>query len=190
MFFVLLLIANIEFRPVTAGAIPWPVTPSHILHHASFDMSHEQIEIFEHIPENDGVTQYEYCKRHVGAMDLSATWMFKPGKNETRRHTLMEIYKWCLHNRKRLLQSRDRYGEGSYNHLHHEFGGIHYPTVTARGLAGTNFVVPAYDYVVSNRIKILGTYEPSEFAVMHTYIKPGTMALDIGANTGALAKIV
>lgn len=73
------------------------------------------------------------------------------------------------------------------------FGGVHVPTVivptTAEDLPHLPpfyFVLPMWDMVVSNRVRLSGLYDPQELDVLLRLARPGSAFVDIGANVGSV----
>lgn len=71
--------------------------------------------------------------------------------------------------------------------------GIHVPTAivptTAEDLPHLPpfyFVLPVWDMVVSNRVRLSGLYDPQEIDVLLRLTMPGDALVDIGANVGAV----
>lgn len=72
-------------------------------------------------------------------------------------------------------------------------GGIHIPTIIAPTTAEDlphlppfNFVLPVWDMVVSNRVRLSGLYDAQEIDVLLRLTQPGDTFLDIGANVGSV----
>lgn len=90
----------------------------------------------------------------------------------------------CLKHREALARDSDRPAG---------FGGIHIPTVIAPTtsedlphLPPLYFVLPIWDMVVSNRVRLSGLYDPQEMDVLLRLTNPGDAFLDIGANVGSV----
>lgn len=48
------------------------------------------------------------------------------------------------------------------------------------------FVLPFWDMVVSNRVRLFGSYDHGELAILKQLLLPGQTFVDVGANVGAL----
>lgn len=73
------------------------------------------------------------------------------------------------------------------------FSGLHVPSLivpTASdelpGLPPLYFVLPVWDMVVSNRVRLFGSYDHQELDVLLKLASPGDTVVDIGANVGAV----
>ncbi|CAK0866962.1 unnamed protein product [Prorocentrum cordatum] len=75
--------------------------------------------------------------------------------------------------------------------------GLHVPTVVAptqsedlhwrpRLVALADFVLPIWDMVVSNRVRLFGSYDHQELDILLRLTSPGDTFVDIGANVGAV----
>eukprot|EP00927_Polykrikos_kofoidii_P067208 TRINITY_DN62720_c0_g1_i1.p1 TRINITY_DN62720_c0_g1~~TRINITY_DN62720_c0_g1_i1.p1 ORF type:complete len:440 (+),score=60.98 TRINITY_DN62720_c0_g1_i1:58-1377(+) len=71
--------------------------------------------------------------------------------------------------------------------------GIHVPTVIVPTISEElpklppfYFVLPVWDMVVSNRVRLFGTYDAQELDILMSIVRPGDTFVDIGANVGAV----
>merc|ERR1712125_138581 len=55
------------------------------------------------------------------------------------------------------------------------------------GLPPFYFVLPVYDMVVSNRLRLSGSYDAQELEILMQLAQSGDAFVDIGANVGAVA---
>eukprot|EP00928_Gymnodinium_smaydae_P012550 TRINITY_DN14547_c0_g1_i2.p1 TRINITY_DN14547_c0_g1~~TRINITY_DN14547_c0_g1_i2.p1 ORF type:complete len:408 (+),score=99.05 TRINITY_DN14547_c0_g1_i2:102-1226(+) len=71
--------------------------------------------------------------------------------------------------------------------------GVHVPTLIVPTLAEDlkeqapyYFILPVWDMVVSNRVKLFGSYDPQELDILMKLTPPGGAFVDIGANIGSV----
>eukprot|EP00929_Paragymnodinium_shiwhaense_P101159 TRINITY_DN64019_c0_g1_i2.p1 TRINITY_DN64019_c0_g1~~TRINITY_DN64019_c0_g1_i2.p1 ORF type:complete len:436 (+),score=66.19 TRINITY_DN64019_c0_g1_i2:65-1309(+) len=93
---------------------------------------------------------------------------------------------WCAREQARLARQAGKRRPAAQS-------GVHVPTVIVPtessdlpDLPPFYFVLPVYDMVVSNRVRLFGSYDAQELDILMRLTKPGGAFVDIGANIGSV----
>eukprot|EP00928_Gymnodinium_smaydae_P083652 TRINITY_DN6689_c0_g1_i4.p1 TRINITY_DN6689_c0_g1~~TRINITY_DN6689_c0_g1_i4.p1 ORF type:complete len:464 (+),score=45.37 TRINITY_DN6689_c0_g1_i4:25-1416(+) len=128
-------------------------------------------------PRESGTEQPAWWS-HAGCAEVVRRFDFN--LNHSEADLIFKAYHRCLTHRSELSDWRSP-------HRPALLAGEHYPVAVTPSIRDPPgyWVTPAWDYVVSNFVRQMGTFEPGELQLYKALTKEGDVICDVGAHIGS-----